>query len=246
MTKLLYNFLKGEKLIVKTNFQFLQKINKNLYEIITEAEKLYKDEYFEQCMIQTRRFGEQICKNILKQNNYTADTFDNMIEILKKNSNGSIQEKEFINDLYFQKKHGNQSVHSGQIKKDGITALECIKRAFEAAITYSVYNENAPENILKLNYDINILMTGKEDKSKNQQSLTARSEQEKEKNKKSSLPQKNETYKNDLSKTDISSFISLFFKKMIQRMSVFWKIVFIFSCISILLILVIIIGVIFS
>ena len=47
-----------------TNFDFLQKVDKNLYEIIAEAEKLYRDEYFEQCMTQTRRFGENVCKKV--------------------------------------------------------------------------------------------------------------------------------------------------------------------------------------
>ena len=42
------------------NFDFLKKIDSNLYEIITEAEKLYASEFFEQCMGQTRRFGEQM------------------------------------------------------------------------------------------------------------------------------------------------------------------------------------------
>ena len=45
-----------------TNFDFLKSVDKNLFEIITEAEKLYRDEYFEQCMGQTRRFGEHVCK----------------------------------------------------------------------------------------------------------------------------------------------------------------------------------------
>ena len=33
-----------------TNFDFLKKVDTNLFEIISEAEKLYRDEYFEQCM----------------------------------------------------------------------------------------------------------------------------------------------------------------------------------------------------
>ena len=32
------------------NFDFLKSTDKNLFDIITEAEKLYRDEYFEQCM----------------------------------------------------------------------------------------------------------------------------------------------------------------------------------------------------
>ena len=48
-----------------TNFDFLKEVDKDLFEIITDAEKLYRDEYFEQCMAQTRRFGENICKSVL-------------------------------------------------------------------------------------------------------------------------------------------------------------------------------------
>ena len=109
-----------------TNFDFLRKTDKNLYEIISEAEKLYRDEYFEQCMGQTRRFAENVCKNVLGRKRTTEDTFDQMLATLKDNSQGSEQEKEFIEDLYFLKKFGNQSVHSSSVKKDGINALECL------------------------------------------------------------------------------------------------------------------------
>ena len=33
-----------------TNFDFLKTVDKNLFDIINEAEKLYRDEYFEQWM----------------------------------------------------------------------------------------------------------------------------------------------------------------------------------------------------
>ena len=49
------------------------------------------------------------------------------------------QEREFIDDLYFLKKHGNNSAHSVKVHKDGIEALECLQRAFEVAINYCVY-----------------------------------------------------------------------------------------------------------
>ena len=160
-----------------TNFQFLKKINKNLFEIISDAEKLYRDEYFEQCMAQTRRFGEQICKDMLIQNNKQTGSFDEMLATLKDHSNGNAQEKEFIDDLYFLKKNGNQSVHSGTVKKDAMTALECLKRSFEIAINYSVYNQGANANILKLDYDVELLVTDK----KSKKSLKERYEEEKAK-----------------------------------------------------------------
>ena len=87
-----------------TNFDFLKSTDKNLYEIISDAEKLYRDEYFEQCMGQTRRFAENVCKNVLGNKRTTENTFDQMLATLKDNSQGSEQEKEFIDDLYFLKK----------------------------------------------------------------------------------------------------------------------------------------------
>ena len=47
-----------------SNFKFLEQIDSDLYKIIADAEKLYRDEYFEQTIVQTRRFGENICKNL--------------------------------------------------------------------------------------------------------------------------------------------------------------------------------------
>lgn len=144
-----------------TNFDFLKKVDTNLFEIISEAEKLYRDEYFEQCMGQTRRFGENVCKKVLGANRTTEKTFDDMLATLKDCSTGEDVEKEFIDDLYFLKKHGNNAVHSSSVKKDGMEALECLQRAFEVAINYSVYNRSASSNILKLRYDTELLITGK-------------------------------------------------------------------------------------
>lgn len=143
-----------------TNFDFLKKVDKNLYGIISEAEKLYRDEYFEQCMTQTRRFGEHICKKVLGTNRTTENTFDDMLATLNDCSTGTENEKEFINDLYFLKKHGNSAVHSSSVKKDGMTALECLKRAFEIAISYSVFHRGASSGILRLHYDTELLVTG--------------------------------------------------------------------------------------
>lgn len=162
-----------------TNFDFLKRIDKNLFDIISEAEKLYRDEYFEQCMGQTRRFGEHVCKQVLGKNRTSENTFDQMLATLKDKGNNSEQEKEFINDLYFLKKHGNESVHSAKVKKDGMEALECLQRAFEVAINYSVYNKKAKTTILKLRYDTELLVTGE----KSKKSLTERYIEEKEKSK---------------------------------------------------------------
>lgn len=147
-----------------TNFDFLKKVDKNLFEIVAEAEKLYRDEYFEQSMVQTRRFGEHICKKVLGKNRTTEETFDEMLATLNDCSFGNIEEKEFINDLYFLKKHGNSAVHSGSVKKDGMEALECLKRAFEVAISYCIYNRKANPKIMRLSYDTELLVTGEKNK----------------------------------------------------------------------------------
>lgn len=147
-----------------TNFDFLKKVDKNLFEIVAEAEKLYRDEYFEQSMVQTRRFGEHVCKKVLGKNRTTEETFDEMLATLNDCSFGNVEEKEFINDLYFLKKHGNSAVHSGSVKKDGMETLECLKRAFEVAISYCIYNRKANPKIMRLSYDTELLVTGEKNK----------------------------------------------------------------------------------
>lgn len=147
-----------------TNFDFLQKVDKNLYEIIAEAEKLYRDEYFEQCMTQTRRFGENVCKKVLGAEREPDATFDEMLATLKDKTTREEQEKEFLDDLYFLKKIGNTSTHASTVNKDGIKALECLQRAFEVAINYSVYARGASQNILKKRYDTTLLVTGQKEK----------------------------------------------------------------------------------
>ena len=147
-----------------TNFDFLKEVDKNLFEIVAEAEKLYRDEYFEQSMVQTRRFGEHVCKKVLGKNRTTEETFDEMLATLNDCSFGNIEEKEFINDLYFLKKHGNSAVHSGSVKKDGMEALECLKRAFEVAISYCIYNRKANPKIMRLSYDTELLVMGEKNK----------------------------------------------------------------------------------
>ena len=146
------------------NFDFLKPIDKNLFEIITDAEKLYRDEYFEQCVGQTRRFAENVCKNVLGDRRTCEKTFDEMLATLKDKAGKAEQEKEFINDLYFLKREGNNSVHSSSVKKDGIIALECLQRAFEISINYAVYYQKAKTNLLKLRYDTELLVTGEKSK----------------------------------------------------------------------------------
>lgn len=161
-----------------TNFDFLKRNDKSLFEIINDAEKLYRDEYFEQCMTQTRRFGEVVCKNVLGSRRTTEVSFDAMLSTLKDCTLGSSQEaKEFVEDLYFLKKHGNNATHSVTVKQDGMEALECLQRAFEIALNYCVYSCNEDRKILKLRYDTELLVTGK----KSRKSLSEKYLEEKDK-----------------------------------------------------------------
>ena len=143
------------------NFNFLKSIDSDLFKIADEAEKLYRDEYFDQCITQTRKFGENVCRNMLEDECSEEDTFDNLITKLKDLSTGSEMEKEFIDDLYFIKKEGNKSTHSAKTKKNGMTALECLKRIFELSISYSVQKKGASRNLLRKNYDVDLLILDK-------------------------------------------------------------------------------------
>lgn len=216
-----------------TNFDFLKKVDTNLFEIISEAEKLYRDEYFEQCMGQTRRFGENVCKKVLGANRTTEKTFDDMLATLKDCSTGEDVEKEFIDDLYFLKKHGNNAVHSSSVKKDGMEALECLQRAFEVAINYSVYNRSASSNILKLRYDTELLITGK----KKEKSLAEKyTEAKKQTTKKTTTKPK--TKKNTTNKKKFQKQSSVMVcKTPKKRISIYWIFVGISCIISLTIVL---------
>lgn len=207
-----------------TNFDFLKKVDKNLFEIISDAEKLYRDEYFEQCMTQTRRFGENVCKKVLGRNRTTENTFDDMLATLNDRSTGSIEEKEFINDLYYLKKHGNNAVHSSSVKKDGMEALECLKRAFEVAISYCVYYRGKSESILKLRYDTELLVTGqKSEKSLAEKYTEAKTKmnnetsEQKSNNKKSSVKSRNTKAKKLKKQSSV-----MVCKQQRKRISLYW------------------------
>lgn len=152
-----------------TNFKFLKDIDNDLYNLAFDAEKLYRDEYFDQCITQTRKFAENICKKVLKDSRRPDDTFDEMLATLKDKSKGSAREKEFIDDLYFLKKCGNASVHSNRAEHSGIKALECLQRAFEAAVNFATSIPNHNPKIENLVYDEELLITGKKSRSKSLQ-----------------------------------------------------------------------------
>lgn len=213
-----------------TNFDFLKQIDKNLYEIISDAEMLYRDEYYDQCIMQSRKFAENVCKLVLGDRRKSDDTFDDMLATLKDASLGSEQEKEFIEDLYFLKRCGNQSVHSSQVQKDGINALECLQRAFEVGINYCVYAKNAGKNYLDLHFDIELLATGKKNKKLAKEYMKAK---ENYQNKDTEKPVKKNNKKP--AKTKQQSAMKSCPKP--QGISPYWIVVGVFSIISFVLII---------
>ncbi len=219
------------------NFGFLRDIDKDLYSLINEAEKLYRDEYFDQCMTQTRRFGEHVCKTVLGNYRTIESTFDDMLATLKDKATGEVQEKEFIDDLYFLKKHGNASTHSVRVKKDGMEALECLQRAFEVAVSYAVYNRGAKSSLLKLRYDTELLVTGK----KSKKTLAQKFEEAKKKTEKSSakkaLSSKPKGQKSSKKKKVTKQSHTMTSKKRKKGVPVFWIIVGISFILSLLLLL---------
>lgn len=143
-----------------SNFLFLKKNNENIFNIIVEAEKLFRDEYFEQAVIQTRRFAENICKDLLQDKVLPDETFDSMINRIKDNSFGNMRMKEFTDDLYFLKKHGNNSAHSSTANKNGKIALECLERAYEISVFYSNVKYGYNKKLDKSVFSEEVLMTG--------------------------------------------------------------------------------------
>lgn len=152
-----------------SNFLFLKKLNENLFNIISEAEKLFKDEYFEQSIVQTRRFAENLCKDYLADKALPDETFDSMINRIKDKSFDNIRLKEFCDDLFFIKKHGNTSAHSSNPINDGKIALECLERAFEISIFYFNSKNGYNKKLDKTNFSEELLMTGKQENKKNLQ-----------------------------------------------------------------------------
>lgn len=225
-----------------TNFDFLKETDVNLYDIISDAEKLYRDEYFEQCISQTRRFAENVCKNVLGKKRTTEETFDQMLATLKDNAQGSEQEKEFIEDLYFLKKCGNKSVHASSVKQNGIDALECLQRAFEVAINYKVYSKNGSLDTLNLHYDIKLLATGKKDKT-----LAQKYRQAEEKNKKKTTIKKTNSSNKKVSETTRKkqpkkqhTSIKSVPKK--EKISLYWHIVGFFTVVAFSLVIFLLIS----
>lgn len=147
-----------------SNFDFLKSTDRKLFTMIGTAEQLYRDEYFDQCIVQTRKFAEAICKKILGPRKGESKTFDDMLATLCDISTGSEQEKEVIEDLYFIKREGNKSAHTSEQRLPASTALECLQRAFEISINYAFAKTPSKTKLLKLEFDTELLITGEKTK----------------------------------------------------------------------------------
>lgn len=147
-----------------SNFDFLKSTDRKLFTMIGTAEHLYRDEYFDQCIVQTRKFAEAICKKILGTRKGESKTFDDMLATLCDISTGSEQEKEVIEDLYFIKREGNKSAHTSEQRLPASTALECLQRAFEISINYAFAKTPSKTKLLKLEFDTELLITGEKTK----------------------------------------------------------------------------------
>ena len=112
------------------NFEFLENVDKELYSAIIDAQRLFRDEYFNQSVVQLRIFAEKMAKRVLGSQAQGL-TFDDTLNCLKDKIK-SESEKEFIEDLFFIKKMGNKSAHGEDVL--ATEALEAMKRAFEASI----------------------------------------------------------------------------------------------------------------
>ena len=123
-----------------SNFEFLKEIDSDLFRLISDAEKLYRDEYFEQAIVQTRRYAENVCRSLLGERLIPDSTFDECLATLQDIYTKNIRQREMISDLYFLKAQGNASVHGKKVKQDGNIALDCIKRAFELGINFAIIN----------------------------------------------------------------------------------------------------------
>ena len=146
------------------NFEFLEKINPSIANLAETAEKLFRDEYFDQCITQTRKMAEIMTRNVLGSKAEEDDTFDDMLYKLKTISNNNFREQEFISDMYFLKKHGNIAVHSQMSGNSGKIALECLEHVFEASVNYA-YAITHSDKINKLIFDEKLLMLGEKNTS---------------------------------------------------------------------------------
>lgn len=142
-----------------SNFDFLEKIDTEIFNLAKTSEKLFRDEYFEQCITQTRKLAERIIRIVLGNSATIEDSFDDMIYKLKTVSKNTMREQEFVSDMYFLKKQGNIATHGEKIENCGEVALDCLEHAFEACINFA-YAKTNDDTLNRLIFDEKLLVLG--------------------------------------------------------------------------------------
>lgn len=175
---------------MSSNFDFLQKVDNEIFNLAKTAEKLFRDEYFEQCITQTRKLAERIIRNVLGNSATVEDSFDDMLYKLKTVSKNTMREQEFMSDMYFLKKQGNLATHGEKIENSGEVALDCLEHAFEACINFA-YSKTNDDTLNRLIFDEKLLILGEKN-----QNLQAQYRTELERNE--NLPDDDEEFLNDI------------------------------------------------
>lgn len=205
---------------MSSNFDFLQKVDNDIFNLAKTAEKLFRDEYFEQCITQTRKLAERIIRNVLGNSATVEDSFDDMLYKLKTVSKNTMREQEFISDMYFLKKQGNLATHGEKIENSGEVALDCLEHAFEACINFA-YSKTNDDTLNRLIFDEKLLVLGEKN-----QNLQAQYRTELERNE--NLPDDDEEFLNDIEEKNDEDFSkkhkkSLNFEKKSPKSSNFEK-----------------------
>lgn len=183
---------------MSSNFDFLQKVDNDIFNLAKTAEKLFRDEYFEQCITQTRKLAERIIRNVLGNSATVEDSFDDMLYKLKTVSKNTMREQEFISDMYFLKKQGNLATHGEKIENSGEVALDCLEHAFEACINFA-YSKTNDDTLNRLIFDEKLLILGEKN-----QNLQAQYRTELERNE--NLPDDDEEFLNDIEEKNDEDF----------------------------------------
>ena len=183
---------------MSSNFDFLQKVDNEIFNLAKTAEKLFCDEYFEQCITQTRKLAERIIRNVLGNSATVEDSFDDMLYKLKTVSKNTMREQEFISDMYFLKKQGNLATHGEKIENSGEVALDCLEHAFEACINFA-YSKTNDDTLNRLIFDEKLLILGEKN-----QNLQAQYRTELERNE--NLPDDDEEFLNDIEEKNDEDF----------------------------------------
>ena len=195
---------------MSSNFDFLQKVDNEIFNLAKTAEKLFRDEYFEQCITQTRKLAERIIRNVLGNSATVEDSFDDMLYKLKTVSKNTMREQEFISDMYFLKKQGNLATHGEKIENSGEVALDCLEHAFEACINFA-YSKTNDDTLNRLIFDEKLLVLGEKN-----QNLQAQYRTELERNE--NQPDDDEEFLNDIEEKNDEDF-----SKKHKKSSIFEK-----------------------